>query len=224
MLLYASTVFSALILCAVILLGIFATFAATKLLSVTLIKSKPSPFTIELPPYRCPQIWHVIVRSVFDRTLLVLARALKVAAPTGAIIWLLAHIEIGEVSMLAYIADLLEPIGGIMGLDGVILLGFILGLPANEIVLPIILMIYSGTGALSELGGLDATREILVQNGWTSLTALNTMIFSLMHWPCSTTLLTIKKETESTRLTLLSAVLPTMFGFVLCLLTNLFFG
>ena len=220
----AASIFSALILCAVILLGIAATFFATKLLSLTLIKSNPSPFTIELPPYRRPQIGRVILRSVFDRTLLVLARAVTVAAPAGAVIWLLAHIRLGEISMLAYVSDILDPIGTIMGLDGAILLGFILGFPANEIVLPIILMIYSGTGSLSELGGLEATREILVSNGWTVITALNTMLFSLMHWPCSTTLLSIKKETGSMRLTLLSAVLPTLFGFVLCIITNLLFA
>ncbi|MBO7148484.1 MAG: ferrous iron transport protein B [Clostridia bacterium] len=219
----ASSILSALILCAVILLGIAATFVSTALLSVTLVKSKPCPFTIELPPYRRPQIGKVIIRSVFDRTLLVLARAVTVAAPAGALIWLLAHINIGGINMLTYISGILDPIGSIMGLDGAILLGFILGFPANEIVLPIILMIYSGSGSLSELGGLDATREILVQNGWTALTALNTMLFSLMHWPCSTTLLSVKKETGSIRMTLLATVLPTLFGFVLCLITALMF-
>ncbi len=211
-----SSLMSALLLMLIILFGIGMTFVATKLLSKTLLKGVPSSFTLELPPYRLPKICDVITRSIFDRTLFVLKRAVLVAAPAGLVIWLFANIEIGNVSILKHIADFLDPFARIMGLDGVILTAFILGLPANEIVVPIAVMIYMSQGSLVEMNNLIEMKELLVANGWTVVTAVNVMIFTLMHWPCSTTLQTIKKETNSIRWTILSAVLPTAIGFLVC--------
>ncbi len=219
-----SSIVSTLILTALIALGIAMTLAATKLLSSTLLRGMPSSFTFELPPYRRPQIGRVIVRSVFDRTLFVLARSAAVAAPAGAVIWILANTSAGNSSLLLHLSGYLDPIGALLGLDGAILMAFILGCTANEIVLPIVIMIYTSGGAISELAGIDAVRELLAANGWTWLTALNMMLFSLMHWPCTTTLLSIKKETGSLRWTLLAGALPTVLGIVLCMLTNLIFG
>ncbi|MBQ7821665.1 MAG: ferrous iron transport protein B [Clostridia bacterium] len=219
-----STLLSSLFLTALIALGVIMTFAATKLLSSTVLRGMPSSFTFELPPYRRVQIGRVILRSVFDRTLFVLARSAVVAAPAGALIWVLANVSVGDASLLAYVSDLLDPFGRFMGLDGVILLGFILGFPANEIVLPIIIMIYTSGTTLGELSSVSAVRELLLSNGWTWLTALNTMLFSLMHWPCSTTLLTVKKETGSVKWTLLASFLPTLFGAAVCVIMKLLFG
>ncbi len=209
------------LLCAVILLGIFMTLFVTKLLSKTLLKGEPSSFTLELPPFRKPQVWKTVVRSVFDRTLLVLGRAAAVAAPVGALIYLLANIQISGTSLLQICADILNPFAELMGLDGVILLAFILALPANEIVLPIILMTYLAEGTLQELGTYATIRETLVANGWTAVTAINVMLFSLMHWPCSTTLATVKKETGELKWAMLAAVIPTAVGIAACILVNL---
>ena len=213
-----SSLLSALLLTAVILFGILITFGVTKLLSKTLLKGVPSSFTLELPPYRKPQIGKVIVRSVFDRTLFVLGRAIAIAAPAGMIIWLMANIMIGDVSMLNHCASFLDPFAQLMGIDGVILIAFILGFPANEIVIPIIIMAYMAQGSILELGSLTEMKQLFVNNGWTWITAISTMIFSLMHWPCSTTLITIKKETGSWKWTALSAAIPTMMGIVFCIL------
>ena len=196
------------------------TLAVTKLLSVTLLRGEPSPFVLELPPWRPPRISQVLLRSLLDRTLSVLARAAAVAAPAGAVLWCLANIRLGEVGLLAHIAAALEPLGRFLGLDGAILLGFILGLPANEIVLPVILMIYTAGGSLAEIGDTAALGALLTQNGWTAVTAACVMLFSLLHWPCSTTLLTIKKETGSLGWTVLGAVLPTAVGVLACALVN----
>lgn len=214
----SSSILSALILTVIILIGIAASFAVTRILSKTLLRGIPSSFTLELPPYRRPQIGKVIVRSIFDRTLFVLGRAATVAIPAGILLWITANITIGDTTLLSYCAGFLDPLGQLMGLDGVILIAFILGFPANEIVLPIIIMAYTASGSLSEIGNLDAIRELLVANGWTWLTAACTMLFSLMHWPCSTTLLTIKHETGSIKWTLLSAVIPTVIGMALCII------
>ena len=200
------------------------TLAVTKLLSVTLLRGEPSPFVLELPPWRPPRISQVLLRSLLDRTLSVLARAAAVAAPAGAVLWCLANIRLGEVGLLAHIAAALEPLGRFLGLDGAILLGFILGLPANEIVLPVILMIYTAGGSLAEIGDTAALGALLTQNGWTAVTAACVMLFSLLHWPCSTTLLTIKKETGSLGWTVLGAVLPTAVGVLACALVNLVSG
>ena len=208
----------ALLLTLVILLGVAMTFLATKLLSITVLKGIPSSFVLELPSYRKPQIGKVIVRSVLDRTLYVLGRAAVVAAPTGLVIWILANVQVGGGSLLAQCAAVLEPLGVCMGLDGTILLAFILGLPANEIVVPIILMIYSAQGSLMELGSLTEMYGLLVGHGWTWVTAICFVLFSLMHWPCSTTLLTIRKETGSWKWTAAAALVPTVFGVICCIL------
>ncbi len=212
---------SALMLTALILLGVAATLACSWLLSHTLLKGVPSSFTLELPPYRRPQIGRVIVRSIFDRTLFVLGRAAAVAAPAGALIWLLANTHLGGQSLLLSLTGALDPLGRLMGLDGVILTAFLLGFPANEIVLPIILMTYLETGALVEMTGTTTLFSLLTAHGWTAKTMLCMMIFCLFHWPCSTTCLTIRKETGSWRWTAAAMALPTLLGIVLCALTNL---
>ncbi|MFV0313775.1 MAG: nucleoside recognition domain-containing protein, partial [Anaerotignum sp.] len=214
---YAS-ILSALLLTGVILLGILVTFGVTKLLSRTLLKGVPSSFTLELPPYRKPQIGTVIIRSIFDRTLFVLGRALMFAAPSGMIIWLMANVTIANTSILNHCAIFLDPFATLMGLDGVILLAFILGLPANEIVIPIIIMAYMSQGSILELGNLTEMKELFIANGWSWITAICTMLFSLMHWPCSTTLMTIKKETASWKWTFLAAAIPTAIGMICCIL------
>ncbi len=209
---------SALFLTALILAGIGFTFLSTFILSKTVLKGVPSSFTLELPPYRKPQIGKVIVRSVFDRTLFVLGRAAAVAAPAGIIIYLAANIIVGDASILKICSDFLDPFARLMGLDGVILIAFILGFPANEIVIPIVIMAYTASGVLSDTGNLTAVKELFVSNGWNMTTAMCTMIFSLFHWPCSTTVLTIKKETQSIKWTVISVLLPTLLGILCCML------
>ncbi len=209
---------SALLLAGVILLGLGAGLGASKLLSLTLLRGEPSSFTLELPPYRRPQFGRVLVRSVLDRTLFVLGRAAAVAAPAGLIIWLLANVPMGEGSLLTACAGALDPFARLFGLDGVILLAFLLGFPANELVIPLMLMGYLAQGALTEAADLPALGALLVQNGWTWVTALCVLVFTVMHWPCSTTLLTLYRETKSLRWTALAAALPTLFGFGLCFL------
>ena len=211
-----STVFVLLL----ILLGIFLTLQISKLLSKTVLKGMPSSFILELPPYRKPQIGKILVRSLFDRTLFVLARAISVAAPTGLVIWIFANVNIGDISILAYVANFLEPFAKLMGFDGYILLAFILGFPANEIVLPIILMSYLASGTLIDLDNTFEIGKVLTQNGWTLLTGINAMIFSLLHFPCSTTVLTIKKETKSWKWTFLAFALPTICGILICMFTT----
>ncbi len=213
-----SSLLSAALLTGAILLGIGLTFAATKFLSTTVLKGIPSSFTLELPPYRRPQLGKTILRSIFDRTLFVLGRAAAVAAPAGLLIWLMANLTVGEATLLAHCAALLDPFARLMGLDGVILLAFILGFPANEIVIPIILMAYLSQGSLLELGSLAEMKAVFLQNGWTWVTAVNVALFSLLHWPCSTTLLTIHKETGSWKWTALAFALPTALGMGACIL------
>ena len=214
------SVLSALLLTGFILLGAAATFAVTGLLSRTVLRGVPSSFTLELPPYRRPQWGQVIVRSVFDRTLFVLARAVKAAAPAGLLLWLMANLTIGGSTILAHCAGFLEPAGRALGMDGVILLAFLLGLPANEIVVPIMLMGYLSQGVLQQPEGLAQMQGVFLANGWTPVTALCVMLFMLMHWPCATTLMTIHKETGSLKWTLLAAALPTLCGTLACLLVN----
>lgn len=216
----AASLWSALLLTGVILLGILVTFGVTKLLSKTVLKGVPSSFTLELPPYRRPQIGSVIVRSVLDRTLFVLGRAVAVAAPAGLVIWLLANVTAGDMSLLDHCAAFLDPFARLMGLDGVILLAFILGFPANEIVIPLIIMTYLSQGSLLELGSLAEIRTLFVANGWTWITAGSMMLFTLLHWPCSTTVLTIHKETGSWKWTALAVVIPTVLGICACMLFN----
>ena len=199
-----------------ILLGIGMTFLVTWLLSVTLLKGMPSSFTLELPPYRKPRVCTILIRSVLDRTLFVLGRAVAAAAPAGLLIWLMGNITFQNASLLHICADLLNPLARLMGLDGVILLAFLLGFPANEIVIPIILMAYLAQGSLVEAGSLLEMKELFISQGWTWMTAVSTMLFSLMHWPCSTTLLTFYKESQSLSWTALAALLPTAAGFLSC--------
>ncbi|MBU3193062.1 ferrous iron transport protein B [Clostridium algidicarnis] len=210
------SIISALILTAVIILGVVMTLLISKLLSKTILKGIPSNFTLELPPYRKPQVGKVIVRSIFDRTLFVLGRAIIVAAPAGLIIWVMANITVGNLSILTHCANFFDPFARLLGLDGYILMAFILGFPANEIVIPIIIMSYMSTGSMLELDSLVQLRTLLVSNGWTSLTAVCVMLFSLFHWPCATTCLTIRKETQSFKWTLVSFLVPTITGIIIC--------
>ena len=202
-----------------VLTGVFASLAVSFLLSKTILKGIPSTFTLELPPYRTPQMGRIIYTSFIDRTIFVLSRAVLVAAPAGAITWLLANIYAGELSILTHAADLLEPLGKAIGLDGFILIAFIAGFPANEIVIPVLLMAYMSTGSLTDFESISSLRQILISNGWTELTALNVMLFSLLHWPCSTSLWTIKKETGSIKWTFAAFIIPTAIAFLVCYIT-----
>lgn len=221
---FTSSIISTFVVICVILLGILMTLFISKLLSKTILKGVPSSFILELPPYRKPQIGKVIIRSIVDRTLFVLGRAILVAAPAGLVIWLFANIGINGSSILCIIANFFDPFAKLMGLDGYILTAFILGFPANEIVLPIILMCYLGGTSLSNVEDNFKIGSILLQNGWNILTAINVMIFTTLHFPCSTTILTIKKETGSWKWSALAFALPTICGIALCLFTNLIYN
>ena len=213
---------STLLLTGTIIIGVFMTFLTSKFFSKTILKGMPSSFILELPPYRRPQIGKVIIRSIFDRTLFVLGRAVLVAAPAGLLIWLMSNIFIGEMSVLSYCSNFLDPFARLIGMDGIILMAFILGFPANEIVMPIIIMSYLCTGTLTNFESLEELHLLLVNNGWTWLTAVCTMLFSLMHFPCGTTCLTIKKETGSLKWTAVSFLLPTIIGILTCFLVASF--
>jgi len=217
----SSGVIPAVIMTSLIAFSVAASFAASALLSKTILKGVPSSFTLELPPYRTPKVAEVALRSIFDRTLFVLGRAVAVAAPTGGVIWLLANLRLGGQPILGIISGFFDPPGRLMGLDGTILIAFLLGLPANEIVLPLMIMIYISSGALPEADDLSFVFRLFTDNGWTVTTALCTMVFYLFHSPCSTTLLTIKKETGSMKYTLIAAALPTVFGIAACTAINL---
>lgn len=208
----------------VIIFGIFLTLVISKILSKTILKGMPSSMILELPPYRKPQFGKILVRSIFDRTLFVLGRAISVAAPAGLVIWIMANIGINGQSLLSIIANFLNPFAKLMGLDGYILTAFILGIPANEIVLPIILMCYLKSGTLVNIEDTIQIGQILIQNGWTMLTAMNVMLFTILHFPCATTLLTVKKETGSWKWTAISFAIPTVCGIVLCMFTNLVYN
>ena len=215
-----SSIVSTLAVMFVIILGIFCSLIISKILSKTILKGMPSSFVLELPPYRKPQFGKILIHSIFDRTLFVLGRAISVAAPAGLVIWLFTNIGINGESLLSIVANFLNPFAKILGLDGYILTAFIFGIPANEIVLPIILMCYLGGNSLVNMEDSFAIGQILIQNGWNILTAINVMIFTCMHFPCATTLLTIKKETGSLKWTALSFLLPTICGIVICLFTT----
>ena len=219
-----ASIISTLSVVGIILLGIIMSLLVSRFLSKTLLKGVPSSFVLELPPYRKPQFGKIIVRSIFDRTLFVLGRALTVAIPAGFIIWIFANVFINDFSLLDYVATFLTPFAKLMGLDGYILTAFILALPANEIVLPIILMGYLGGTSLNNISDTFAIGDILIQNGWTILTAINVMIFVVLHFPCGTTLLSIKKETKSWKWTALAFVLPTVCGIILCMFTTLVYN
>ena len=203
-----------------LLLGAVATLACSRLLSATVLQGTPTSFTLELPPFRRPRVGQVVVRSLLDRTVFVLGRALAVAAPAGLVIWLMANVQAGGVSLLDWCTGFLDPFARLFGLDGVILMAFLLGWPANEIVIPVMLMAYLSTGSLVEYGDLAALGELLAGQGWTWLTAVCVTLFSLFHWPCSTTCLTIRKETGSWKWTALAVAIPTALGFGLCFVVN----
>lgn len=209
---------SAALLTGVIALGVLVTFWVSKLLSHTLLKGMPSSFALELPPYRMPRVGQVLVRSLLDRTLFVLGRAVLVAAPAGLVIWLFANITVEGQSVLAWCAGFLDPFARVFGLDGVILMAFLLGLPANEIVVPIMLMAYLSGGTLMEMEELSQMGAVLRENGWTEVTAVCTVLFCLFHWPCSTTCLTVRKETGSWKWTAVAVFLPTAVGLLACFL------
>jgi ferrous iron transport protein B len=210
------SILASLAITGVIVLGVGITLSVSKILSQTVLKGLPSSFTLELPPYRKPLVGRVLVRSIFDRTLFVLARAVMVAAPAGLVIWILANVQVGNTNILQLCAQFLEPFAYHLGLDGYILLAFILGFPANEIVIPIIIMSYMATGSLVELESLGDLRDLLVSHGWTWLTGVCTMLFCLNHFPCGTTMLTIFKETQSRKWTLLAFLAPTLTGIFIC--------
>ena len=215
-----SSIWSTLAVIAVIIIGVIVTLIVSKLLSKTILKGMPSSFMLELPPYRTPQFGKILVRSIFDRTLFVLGRAVSIAIPAGIIIWLFANINISGISLLTHVANFLNPFAKLMGLDGYILTAFILALPANEIVLPIILMSYTAGGSLMQIDDLSNISNILISNGWTILTAINVMLFCLMHFPCSTTLITIRKESGSLKWTALAFLIPTFLGIITCMFTT----
>ena len=214
-----ASVEAALYLVLIIALCAAVTLAVSKLLSVTLAKGKPAGFALELPPYRKPQILKTIVRSLTDRTLFVLGRAVAVAAPAGAVIWLSANLIIGGHTVLWYCTEFLDPFGRFLGLDGVIVMAFLLGFPANETVIPIIIMSYLASGTMTDYTGYGELLALLSANGWTATTAVCMIIMTVMHFPCSTTCLTIRKETGSRKWTLLSMLIPTVSGMILCAAT-----
>ncbi len=205
-------------LSALIVVSILATLCCSAFLSRTLLKGQPSSYTLELPPYRVPQVGRVILHSVFDRTIFVLGRAMAVAAPAGLVLWILGNITVGNGSLLQVISGFLDPVGHFMGLDGTVILAFLLALPANEIVIPVILMTYTASGSLTDYSSLAELREILAANGWTRVTLICMAVLMLFHFPCSTTLMTIRKESGSWKWVALAAVLPTVIGVLLCIL------
>ena len=216
-----SSFLSAMILLAMIAVSMLMTFACSKLLTSTVLKGVSSSYIMELPPYRKPKVLRFIGDTIREKVLFVLLRAVAVAAPAGLIIWVLTNISVGDISLLSKISEVLNPIGQFLGMDGVMLLAFILGFPANEIVIPIALMVYLSTGELSDYSSLESLKTILVDNGWTWVTALCVCVFSMFHFPCSTTLLTIYKETRSVKWSALSMLVPLMAGVVCCALINL---
>ena len=218
-----SSVMAGVILTFFIISGIIVTLLVSRILSKTLLKGIPSSFVLELPPYRRPQFRSIIIRSLLDRTLFVLGRAVVVAAPAGAIIWLTANIEAGDTSILNHMTAFLEPFGRAIGVDGVIITAFILGFPANEIVIPVMLMCYMSTGTLTDYTSLSQLHETLSGCGWTIQTAFCVLTLCMFHFPCGTTCLTIKKETGSLRWTALAFIIPTVTGICLCFLLNTLF-
>ena len=215
------SLWAALLLMGCIVLAVAMTLWSSRLLSATVLKGMPSAFSLELPPYRFPRLGQVLIRSVLDRTLFVLGRAVTVAAPAGLVIWVAANVTVGEQSILLHLAGALEGPGRCLGMDGVILLAFFLGFPANEIVMPCILMGYLSAGTLVDYGSLPQLHSLLTANGWTAATALSVLLFTLFHFPCGTTCLTIWRETKSLRWTALAIALPLAAGVVLCSLVHL---
>lgn len=205
-----------------ICLGVGMTFAASWVLGRTVLRGEPSPFVLELPPYRKPQVGKVIIHSLIDRTIFVLGRSVLTAAPVGILIWCMANWQVDGQTALQLAADVFSGLGWLLGLDGTILLAFLLGLPANEIVLPVALTAYLGAGQLTDYSSLSALSHILTENGWTACTAVCYLVFTLFHSPCATTLLTIRKETGSRRWTFAAFLLPTGIGVLFCTLIHAF--
>lgn len=206
---------SAAALTVVIVFGILMTFLVSKILSATLLKGEPSSFTLELPPFRKPKIGEILVRSVLDRTVFVLGRAVISAMPAGVIIWVLANVTVGDNTLLNYVTEFFDPFGKFIGMDGAIITAFLLGLPANEIVIPLIVMTYAQQGTLAEAAPSQLL-ELFTQNGWTWVTAVCVIIFTLMHFPCATSLLTVKKEAGGWKWAALAFVIPTFCGAAIC--------
>lgn len=211
-----------LLLVLLILFSFLVTLSISRLLSKTVLRGMPSSFILELPPYRRPQLGQILLRSLLDRTTFVLLRAVMVAAPAGLLIWLLAHISVEGQPLIQLLAQLLNPLAAPFGMDGIILLAFLLGWPANEIVIPLMLMMYLSSGTMVEFETYTALHTILTAHGWTWQTAAAVLLFSLFHWPCSTTCLTIRKETGSLGWTALAFLLPTATGLLLCFLLRHF--
>ena len=211
----ANSLLGAGILTAFVLLSVAMTFLATALLSGSVLQGEPSPMVLEIPPFRRPRVGQILLRSLLDRTAAVTARAVTVAAPAGMVLWLLGHVTVGEQSLLLHLAAFLQPLGGFLGMSGAILAAFLLSFPANELLLPLLVTILSGSAVLIEVSG-EALHTLLLANGWAWQTALCTMLFLLFHWPCATTCLTIRRETGSWKWTLLSMAVPTALGVLLC--------
>ncbi|WP_330396860.1 nucleoside recognition domain-containing protein [Anaeromicrobium sediminis] len=215
-----SSLFASFFVAFLVVIGILITLLVSWGLSKTMLKGVPSSFTLELPSYRKPKIGHIIYTSLIDRTIFVLSRAIVVAIPAGLVTWILANINVGDQSILALFASNLDPFARLIGLDGFILMAFILGLPANEIVLPILIMSYMSEGAMLELDSLQAMGDLFRANGWTTLTALNVMLFSLLHFPCGTTLWTMKKECGSVKWTMVATLIPTTIAIITCFIVT----
>lgn len=207
---------SAAVLAGLLVLAVLVTLLVSKLLSCTLLRGMGSAFVLELPTFRMPRVGQVVLRSVLDRTVFVLLRAVSVAAPAGLLLWLLGNLRVDGLPLLHYGANWLDPFGRFLGMDGVILMAFLLGLPANEIVLPIMLMIYLQQGSLMDPAQAGVLAELLKHNGWSGLTAFSCALFTMFHWPCSTTILTIRKETGSLLWTVAAVLIPTAAGVTLC--------
>lgn len=218
------SILTALILVLILALAVAISLITSKILSKTLLKGESSSFVLELPPYRAPQICKVLTRSLLDRTLFVLSRAVCVAAPAGLIIWCAANIYVGDSSILSHCAAFFEPFGRLLGLDGMIVMAFLLGFPANEIVVPIILMGYLSTGSLADYNGIAGLSAILHSNGWTLNTAISMLIAVVFHFPCATTCLTIYKESGSVKWTALAVAIPLVIGITLCMITTFLFS
>ena len=223
MFLITNSFFGSFVLTLFILIGVITTFIISRILSKTILKGVPSSFTLELPPYRRPQIGKVIIRSIFDRSLFVLKRAILISAPAGLIIWLFANVYIGDSSILQICTNFLDPFGHLIGMDGVIIMAFLLGFPANEIVIPIMVMGYLSLGKITDMSNLSELKTLFIDNGWGLNTAICTMLFSILHFPCMTTLLTIKKETGSNKWTFLSFIIPLLVGITVCFIVNMIF-
>lgn len=213
---YLSSFYSALILLFIIIIGIVVTFIVSKILSLTLLKGKSSSFILELPPYKRVNIIKIFIDTLFNKTLRILVRAVMVAMPAGLIIYILSNINVNNLNIISIISNFLDPFADLLGMDGTILLSFFLGFPANEIVIPLIMMGYNNSNLLVEYESLSSLKTLFIDNGWTSLTAICVILFSLLHFPCATTCLTIKKETGSYKWMILAFLIPLMVGIIVC--------